>query len=1037
MKQRMSLWMLGLFVLFVACTSKQQERTENTENNPLPEWALGGFVRPAGMNPVITPLPESSFQCPMRQTAVKWEESDTFNPAAVVKDGKVYVLYRAEDNSAIGIGKRTSRIGLAESVDGIHMKRLPEPILYPADDNNKEYEWDGGCEDPRVAVTEDGLYVMAYTSWNRRTPRLCIATSRDLLTWEKHGPAFAKAYDGRFRDMECKSGSLVTRLADGKQVIAKVNGHYLMYWGEKKVAAATSDNLIDWTPVLNEQNELRTLIAPRDQYFDSALTECGPPALLTDKGILLLYNGKNRTDERRDVRFNAGTYSAGQVLFDRNDPYRVLQRLDVPFFRPMDDFEKSGQYVDGTVFLEGLVYHQHKWFLYYGCADSQVGVAVYDPAQPAPGDPISRDCHNYVNLFMGTAGDNGQVTPCAAAPFGMLSIGPDSRPRQHAGYDYRVRDISGISINRPSGVGCSGAGGNLSLLPALPDTPLALEKRTERAVPGYYSVTLSNGVGTAFTTTGNVAFERYTYPQNMAPVLTADFASCFLSGTEAEYQVVSDRLVTGWVKSKNVCSSGSYRLWFSLQTDAPFRLEPQAGSRAVLTFDRPEGSSVEVRIAVSSVSAESATTLLRHQEGVSFDQVRRQTLADWNRQLERFRVAGGTMNDQVIFYTSLYRAFLSPADVTSPEGTFLGTDGQTYDAQGRRAYGSWSLWDTFRTKFPLLVVTHPDRMRDICQSLIHRYRTGKENWSTDYEPTINVRTEHAVILLLDAYRKGLTDIDFRAGYEGMKREARELFFDSPDHQLESVYDLWALAQIAEIVGEEADSRRYRTQADSLFEQTWKNEFMEITPEFTVMKNNGLYQGSRWQYRWAAPQYVDRMIAWAGRENLLAQLTAFFDQHLYNQGNEPDIHVPYLFNRLGAPEKTQAVVRQLLTAEIPHLYGGNAEYPEPYVGRAFKNAPEGYSPEMDEDDGAMSAWYVFSAIGFYPMLVGSDTYELTSPLFDSITLQLDGDRRLAIRTEGRTRPDAPIRKVEINGKELTDFQLHHADLVQGGTLTFYY
>ena len=260
------------------------------------------------------------------------------------------------------------------------MERHSTPVMFPAEDNAKEFEWPGGCEDPRVAMTEDGLYVMMYTGWNRKVPRLCVATSRDLLTWEKHGPAFAKAYDGRFRDMACKSGAIVTKIVDGKQVIAKVNGKYLMYWGEHMVAVATSDDLINWTPVLNDQNELLGLIYPREGYFDSALTECGPPAIITDEGILLLYNGKNQTDERRDPRFNAGTYSAGQVLFDINDPYKVIARLDVPFFQPTADFEKSGQYVDGTVFLEGLVFFQGKWFLYYGCADSKVGVAIYTPA---------------------------------------------------------------------------------------------------------------------------------------------------------------------------------------------------------------------------------------------------------------------------------------------------------------------------------------------------------------------------------------------------------------------------------------------------------------------------------------------------------------------------------------------------------------------------------------------------------------------------------------------------------------------------------
>ncbi|KAA6310832.1 1 4-beta-mannosyl-N-acetylglucosamine phosphorylase [termite gut metagenome] len=251
--------------------------------------------------------------------------------------------------------------------------------MYPTEDSAKEYEWPGGCEDPRIAVTKEGLYVMLNTAWNRKVPRLSVATSRDLLTWEKHGPAFAAVYNGRFKDYASKSGSIVTQVVNGKQVIAKVNGKYLMYWGEHGVAAATSDDLITWTPVLDSNNELLILISPREHFFDSALTECGPPAVMTEKGILLLYNGKNQTDDaKRDQRFNAGTYSAGQVLFDLKNPYKAIARLDVPFFYPVADYEKSGQYENGTVFIEGLVFFHNKWFLYYGCADSRVGVAVYD-----------------------------------------------------------------------------------------------------------------------------------------------------------------------------------------------------------------------------------------------------------------------------------------------------------------------------------------------------------------------------------------------------------------------------------------------------------------------------------------------------------------------------------------------------------------------------------------------------------------------------------------------------------------------------------
>jgi len=375
---------LGLLVFLIqACTTT----SKTFKDNLAPDWAMGAFERPEGVNPIIEPDSTTSFYDPMSKTQVKWEESDTFNPAAVVKDGKIVVLYRAEDHSGIGIGKRTSRIGYAESEDGIHFERRKEPVFFPADDDQKEYEWPGGVEDPRVAMTADGLYVMFYTQWNRKVPRLGVATSNDLITWKKHGPIFKNASHGEIFNKPHKSASIVTKLEDGKQVIAKINGKYWMYWGELGVYAAISDNLVDWEPIVDENNEPVALIEPRPGYFDSQLTECGPPAIITDGGILLLYNGKNHK-EKGDDRFNKGTYSAGQVLFSIDDPTKMLQRLDVPFLRPMESFEKSGQYVDGTVFIEGLVFFKDKWFLYYGSADSKVSVAVYDPANPGQFDPL-------------------------------------------------------------------------------------------------------------------------------------------------------------------------------------------------------------------------------------------------------------------------------------------------------------------------------------------------------------------------------------------------------------------------------------------------------------------------------------------------------------------------------------------------------------------------------------------------------------------------------------------------------------------------
>jgi len=323
-----------------------------TNNHTLPGWAFGGFARPANVNPIISPDTSSRFVDPVSKKQVAWEANDTFNPAAALKNDKIVVLYRAEDLYGTGIGFRTSRLGYAESNDGIHFTRKKTPVLYPDNDIAKKYEWPGGCEDPRVAVTPAGTYVVFYTEWNRDVPRLGAATSKDLIHWKKHGPIFETAYRGKFFNIASKSASIMA-------------------------------------PVINKNGELKELISPRKGYFDSDLTECGPPALMTNKGIILFYNGKNKADEGRDKRFNVNSYCAGQALFDRKDPSKPLDRLDVPFLRPMEPFEKSGQYINGTVFIEGMVYFKKKWFLYYGCADSRVGVAIYDPSKSTPPDPVT------------------------------------------------------------------------------------------------------------------------------------------------------------------------------------------------------------------------------------------------------------------------------------------------------------------------------------------------------------------------------------------------------------------------------------------------------------------------------------------------------------------------------------------------------------------------------------------------------------------------------------------------------------------------
>ncbi|HZY62937.1 MAG TPA: glycoside hydrolase family 130 protein [Edaphobacter sp.] len=338
-------------------------------------WQIGPFTRPTD-GPVITPDKTAVFNDPIRKAPVHWEALHTFNPAAIVRNGKIVVLYRAEDNTGeMKIGEHTSRLGLATSDDGIHFTRLPEPVFYPAEDAQKAREWPGGVEDPRIVESGDGTYVLTYTQWNRSTYSIGIATSKDLQHWTKFGPAFLGAANGKYDHLKYKSGGIVTHLVNGRLLAAHINGKYWMYWGEGAIHLATSSDLIHWTPVEDASGTPVEVLTRRAHHFDSGFPETGPPPVLTKAGIIVLYNGKNDPTDG-DPNLGANAYAAGEALFDAQNPAHLLARTDAPVLKPERPYEKTGQYVAGTTFAEGLVYFHNRWFLYYGCADSAVGVVA-------------------------------------------------------------------------------------------------------------------------------------------------------------------------------------------------------------------------------------------------------------------------------------------------------------------------------------------------------------------------------------------------------------------------------------------------------------------------------------------------------------------------------------------------------------------------------------------------------------------------------------------------------------------------------------
>jgi predicted GH43/DUF377 family glycosyl hydrolase len=273
-----------------------------------------------------------------------WEFAGMFNPAAIMYNRKIAMLYRAQDASG------TSRLGYADSSDGIHFTRRPEPVLSPETD----YEKDGGVEDPRLQKFGD-TYYLTYTGYNKKDAQLCLATSSDLIHWERKG-VILPAYKGNWNVGWTKSGAIVPE---------KIDGHYWMYWlgtaADKtdQMGLSYSDDLIHWTEATT------TPVLPRRAgMFDSRVVEPGPPPVLTPQGIVLIYNG---ADDKL-------VYRTAVAVFDRKDPRKVLFRSDAPIFAPQKDWEKVGQ-VPNVVFVEGLVLKDHHYFFYYGAADKYIGVA--------------------------------------------------------------------------------------------------------------------------------------------------------------------------------------------------------------------------------------------------------------------------------------------------------------------------------------------------------------------------------------------------------------------------------------------------------------------------------------------------------------------------------------------------------------------------------------------------------------------------------------------------------------------------------------
>ena len=684
-----------------------------------------------------------------------------------------------------------------------------------------------------------------------------------------------------------------------------------------------------------------------------------------------------------------------------------------------------------------------------------------------PADPLT----SLVNPFIGTGG-HGHTYPGPSLPFGMIQPGPDTRLTGWdgcSGYHYSDSRLFGFSHTHLSGTGIPDYG-DILLMPTTGEVRLnngadgkpgyssSFSHDEEAAEPGYYAVTLKDyGVRAELTSTTRVGMHRYRFPAGAPAHVILDLTHRDTL-VEASLAVVSDtevsglRRSTGWARDQVV--------YFVIRFSRPFGESAREGPDRVRAFDfGSAGDPLLIKVGISAVSVEGARKNIDAElPGWDFDAARRAASQTWDRALSKIVVEGGTRDERVRFYTALYHTMLTPNVYMDADGSYRGRDGAIHQADGFTYYTVFSLWDTFRTLHPLLAVVDRARTRDFVQTFLRQYVEGGRLpvWELAGNETDTMIGYHAVPVIADAVAKGIGGFDLALAFEAMKHSAEEDRFglagyrrngfidardeaESVSRTLEYAYDDWTIAQVARRLGREDDYQRYLRRAQwhkHLFDPS--TGFMRArvggfwaSPFDPTEVNNHYTEANAWQYSFFVPQDVDGLMGLMGGPDAFARrLDALFSARSettgreqaditgligqYAHGNEPSHHMAYLYAYAGQPWKTQAMARRILET----MYG---------------SGPDGLSG--NEDCGQMSAWYVMSALGLYPVTPGSTRYVIGSPLFERATVNLENGRRFVITARGASREAKYIRRATLNGAAYDRSFIEHDAVADGGELTF--
>lgn len=647
-----------------------------------------------------------------------------------------------------------------------------------------------------------------------------------------------------------------------------------------------------------------------------------------------------------------------------------------------------------------------------------------NPATPKNTPPVEQ-----VNVFLGTSGDHGQMSPAASSPFNMMSIGPQTTPHIHTGYEYYAKVFEGFTHTRIEGVGCTGSGGNILIKPVLAEGKnTILRKKKENAHPGFYSVSFENGITAAMSVKTNFGIHHYEFPQEKSGLLI-DLSYAFAGRFVSEVHTVNDNVISGFVDTKTTCSAGVYRIYYALKINNVTKIEP-VKDHQLMAVRGDTSKPMEVRVGFSSVNSDYAKEKI--EDAVAFEELEKNTADSWNWLLSQVEVQGES-DREALFYSLLYRGLQAPYLISEEDSTYRAIDGSVQTSEFP-VYNGWAIWDNYREQLPMLSLIYPEQFRSIAKSIANLYPYGKKNWATMHEPSPTVRTEHAIAVLLDAYRKGYP-IDFASIKDSLINEGNQLSYSSPDKALESSYDNWAMAEILEITGDTSLSKKYKQKALE-YKNYWKKDFADLTKDdIDRMQARGLYQGTIWQYRWFVPFDVAGLKELAGGEDaFIQQLDRFFEENSYNHANQPDLQVPGLYNATKQPWKSQKLFRNILFDTIVQNYfNDNSKGIDPYVGRIYNNRPKAYLRTMDDDAGTMSSWFVMRSIGLSPANIGDPIYYLTAPIFKSVKIALDNGEFFEIEVQNYNKDHFYIQSAYLDGKKLNRNWLTQQEINEGGIL----